>query len=328
MKKESLKKYDITQCALYKCRSKKRLKDLLKITGDTLKQIQNIISYRSFEISKNGTNEKRNITAPNPILKQIQTRILYLLQNIERPCWLISGEKGRCYIDNGKAHQLSNYVLTIDIKKFYDNCKREPVYQFFVNYLKTSNDVAKILTDVVTYNQGIPTGCPTSQLIAYYSYQDMFEEINTLSQAYGCKFTLYVDDMTFSNIFSFKQKSLANEVDKVLRKYGHKPKYCKIKYYSKHDPKPITGTIIMPNHQLEVPNNLQKKVYDNFQIIKDVDISSPYSFEYEKMLLSLKGQLQAVKNINPKKFPEITRLTNKIPVSMQSKKMDKTTLIT
>ena len=47
-----------------------------------------------------------------------------------------------------KAHLDGKYVLTIDIKKFYDNCTREPVYQFFVQKLKTSPDVAKKLTDI------------------------------------------------------------------------------------------------------------------------------------------------------------------------------------
>ena len=41
---------------------------------------------------------------------------------------LISGEKGKCYIDNGKSHLNSNYFLTMDIKKFYDNCFREYVF--------------------------------------------------------------------------------------------------------------------------------------------------------------------------------------------------------
>ena len=62
--------------------------------------------------------EKRNITAPNRRIKEIQTRILQLLQKVERPEWLISGEKGKCYIDNGKKRIHSNYFLTMDIKKF------------------------------------------------------------------------------------------------------------------------------------------------------------------------------------------------------------------
>lgn len=321
MSKE-VKRYNIDQCALYKCRRKRRLEQLLCIEPGGLKEIENVISYHAFDMDKKCTKkgqvaEKRRITAPNNILKQIQARILYLLQRVERPTWLISGEKGKCYIDNGKAHLLGTYVLTIDIKKFYDNCKREPVYRFFIDDLKTSNDVAARLTDIVTFGNGIPTGCPTSQLLAFYAYQKMFAEINDVAIAFNCKFTLYVDDMTFSSTTPFNPKILAREVDIILRKYGHKPKYRKVKYYSEHDPKPITGTIVTPEHTLDVPNNLQMKVYMNFQDIKHRQGEFPVSDEEEKLLLKLKGQIQAARNIDDARFPEIGRITSQINLPTQ-----------
>lgn len=227
--KVPIKKYDITQCALYKCRTRKRLEYLLRLDPGGLKMIDGIIGYHKFEIDKKHSDEKREITAPDKTLKAIQRRILYLLQRVIRPEWLISGEKQKCYIDNGKAHLNGKYVLTIDIKKFYDNCTREPVYQFFVQKLKTSPDVAEILTNIITYNGGIPTGCPTSQIMAFYAYSDMFSEIFDLAKQHGCKFTLYVDDMTFSSKEPFSSHQLSQMIDRVLRKYGHKPKYPKCK---------------------------------------------------------------------------------------------------
>ena len=86
---KEIKRYSIDQCALYKCRSKRRLEQLLCIEAGGLKEIENIISYHSFNTDKKCTKkgqvaEKRKITAPNAILKQIQARILYLLQKVER----------------------------------------------------------------------------------------------------------------------------------------------------------------------------------------------------------------------------------------------------
>ena len=312
--KSPLKKYDITQCALYKCRRKKRLELLLCLEPGGLKMIDNIIGYHKFEIDKKHTDEKREITAPDKTLKAIQKRILYLLQSVIRPKWLISGEKQKCYIDNGKAHLDGKYVLTIDIKKFYDNCTREPVYQFFVQKLKTSPDVAEILTNIITYNGGIPTGCPTSQLMAFYAYSDMFSEISDLAKQCGCKFTLYVDDMTFSSTEPFSPDQLRQMIDRVLRKYGHKPKYRKVKYYGPSDYKPITGTVVTPKQSLAVPNGLQKTIYDAFQMVKPLIGTETCSEEDAKQILSLKGQLQAARNIEEGKFPDIGRLTNQIKV--------------
>lgn len=307
-------RYDITQCALYKCRSKKRLEHILTLQEGDLRFVDASIRYHKFKIDKKGTSEKRDITAPNYNLKQVQARILRLIQFIARPEWLISGEKGKSYIDNGKAHLDSNYFLAMDIRKFYDNCKRDYVYRFFHAVLQTSPDVAKILTDIVTYDGGIPTGCPTSQLIAYYAYQPMFEEISAVAKQFNCMFTLYVDDMTFSSGEPFSPSTLRSKVDIVLRKYGHKPKYKKVKYYSKNDFKPITGTIVTADHTLEVPNSLQKRIYDDFQTAKEFD-STNLSPEQNEQVIALKGRLSAVHQIKPNKFPQITQIISEKKVS-------------
>ena len=310
MRKES-HKYDITQCALYKKKSSKQLKKVLCITEEEYKDILSIVHYHSFQIEKKDSTEKRNITAPDKRIKEIQTRILKLLQNVERPAWLISGEKGKCYIDNGKSHLNSSYFLTMDIKKFYDNCSREYVFLFFKNRLMMAGDLAGLCTDIVTYDGGIPTGCPTSQIIAYYAYESMFNEIYGIACKYGCKYTVYVDDMTFSSKEPFDLKRMKNEVDCILRKYGHKPKYKKVKYYSKGKSVPITGTIVTGQHELKVPNRLQKRVYDDFQELKYLGGKDLSDVEIKK-LNSLKGRIQASRNIEEGKFPEINRLTNLI----------------
>ena len=307
-----IRKYDITQCALYKCKNKKRLERLLCLAPGDLKMIDTVIGYHKFQIDKKHSAEKREITAPDKTLKEIQRRILYLLHRVIRPTWLISGEKQKCYIDNGKAHADGKYILTIDIKKFYDNCTREPVYQFFLQTLKTSPDVANILTNIVTYNHGIPTGCPTSQIMAFYAYYDMFSEIAALAKQFGCRFTLYVDDMTFSSKVPFSPQQLSQRVDCLLRKYGHKPKYPKVKYYGLTDYKPITGTVVTPEQTLAVPNGLQQEIYNNFQKIKPILKSEICSEQEAHDVLSLKGQIQAARNIESGKFPELGRLTNQI----------------
>jgi len=270
-----------------------------------------MISYHKFKTEK-GTPKERDITAPNNGLKKVQKRILVLLRRVVRPYWLVSGEKGKSYIDNGKMHLSCKYALMIDIRKFYDNCGREPVYRFFSVKLKTSPDVAKVLTDITTFEDKIPTGCPTSQLIAYYAYSDMFNEIAAVARVFGCTFTLYVDDMTFSSTNPFPVRKLRSEVDKVLRKYGHRPKYRKVKYYGKDDAKPITGTVITPTNRLDVPNKLQNKVYCGFKEIQAFDADSLLDTESQKMLekklSTLRGQLQASKNINASRFREIGRI--------------------
>ena len=139
----------------------------------------------------------------------------------------------------------------------------------------------------------------------------MFNEIYEVAYKYGCIYTVYVDDMTFSSKDTFDVKKMKSEIDQKLRKYGHKPKYKKVKYYSHGQYVPITGTIVTGNHELKVPNRLQKRVYDDFQEIKSFEGRKLTSEEQIK-INSLKGRVQASENIEPGKFPEIKRLTNVI----------------
>lgn len=313
-------RYNINQCALYKCHKKSKLFELLHVEKlDTKKLVHYRISY----ILKPKTGEKRLIYIPTDDLKNIQRRLLFLIQHIERPKWLYSGEIGKYYLDNGKEHLHNPYVLTIDIKKFYENCHRNYVYLFFINKMKTSPDVAKILTDITTFNKKIPTGSPTSQLIAFHAYEDMFYEINNLAKSHNCKFTLYVDDMTFSSSHPFNPKKLTYEIKTILHKYKHGLSNKKVKYYSKNMAKDITGLILTKDNQVAIPNRLQSKIYDNFSKIKDYEKTTVYDKEIIKSINTLKGQLQAAKNIKPNVFPEITRIVYSINCKTNKKPLGK-----
>ena len=298
------KRYDITQCALYKCSNKKRLEHLLLLEPKELNRITDYIKYYSFDIpKKDGTN--RNITAPNVKLKKIQKRVLRLLSYVIKPDWLISSQKGKSYIDNGKVHQKSLFCLTMDIKSFYPNCSREYVYQFFLKRLQTSPDIAAILTNIVTFQQQIPTGCPTSQIIAYYAYEEMFDEINSIALNNNCIFTLYVDDMTFSSNKSFDPHKIRDAINLILRKYGHKLKISKTKYYRPNMYKLITGVAVSPDNELYASNNLRNKIVTNFKQCKKED------FNDEKLIVTLNGQLQAAKLVNENIFPEVRKIVRR-----------------
>lgn len=304
------KNYSLNQSALYSCTSKKKLAQVLSIDLNLLNNLDQIITYTNFTTGKKNSTDLRNITAPNPVLKSIQKRFFFLLKHVKRHSWLVSGEIGRSYIDNGKIHSSSNYLLSVDIRSFYDNCTRDRVYLFCKKQLKMSSDVAKLSTDLLTYNGKIPTGCPTSQIIAYYSYVDMFEEINNKAKSYNCIFSLYVDDMTFSSTEIFNHNLLSNEIDIILRKYNHKPKYKKIKFYYFNTAKPVTGTIIS-NNTIILPNKMHEKIFKNFNSLKKLlsleNNTEEDNLEVKKLTKTLRGQLNSIKTIERHLFPEINK---------------------
>lgn len=301
-----LKKYPLNQCVLYKCRSMKRLASIFGTSCTELRYIIRTMTYKSFSVPKKDSDELRTISNPNYSLKMAQRRLLSLLQRVQRPVWLISGEKGKCHIDNARYHLENSYCLTLDIKAFYDSCIRDYVYRFFTEKMLCAPDVANYLTDLCTFDKGIKTGTPTSQLIAYYAYEDMFWQLQILAKEYGLKFSLYVDDMTFSKPSFFSYKAFLYRIRGILLRYGHDVKKSKVKFYSKNDAKFVTGVIITSDHQLVAPYALKAKVRRTRKQLSSKPEDS------KKLANRLLGYISAIKQIEPNLFGQTQSMAKRI----------------
>lgn len=176
--------------------------------------------------------------------------------------------------------------------------------------MECAPDVAQCLTDICTYQGGIPTGSPASQAVAYFAYADMFQEIEAIVHTYGCAFTLYVDDMTFSSQCGFSWRKLAFEVDGVLHRYGHQAKVSKTKYRLPNDFKIVTGICLTPDGGMVAPNRLKSRIVSNTRNLKDNgDLS---------LLPRIRGQIQAADYVEGKRtFPGIRSELERIAEAAQ-----------
>lgn len=295
--------YELTLSPLYCLHNKRKLEQLLGMPKYTLNKLSSIVAYHSFQIpKKDGTF--RDITAPDDQLKKYQKKLLKLLSRIHQPNWLISGCKGKSYPDNARYHQGSNYCLTIDIQSFYPNCKREYVFNLFYKTFKMSKDVAGVISDLTTHDGIIPTGCPTSQLLAFMGYYQMFYKIKQLAENENCIFTVYVDDVTFSSSVPIAWHKMAYEVNCILHQYGHKLKLPKVKYYSKQENKLITGVILNRHHNILVPNHLRYQIVRDKNNLLQNDDTIPENVK-QQTRSSLLGRLLCARNIEHGIYPEL-----------------------
>jgi Reverse transcriptase (RNA-dependent DNA polymerase). len=305
------KQYPIESSPLYRLSKKRKIAELLRVSLSELYSLYPDRRYNDFkQPKKDGT--LRNVSAPDERLKAIQKRLLSLLQRIETPEWLLSGKKKKSYIDNARFHAEANEVVTIDIRKFYDNCSHKYIYAAYQNIFKTSPDVAHLLAKITTRAWGLPTGAPTSQLIAYWAYSETFAEINEIANKYGCLFSLYVDDMTFSSLGTIPLERLLDEVSDALRTVGHRIKYSKIEHYRNGKAKLITGAVVDREHVLRVPNGLRYKIVVDMEKLKSGKLT-----DVEKVSITntLMGRLMAARNIEPGIFPEILKLSKASAIS-------------
>jgi hypothetical protein len=279
-------------------RNRKKLAVLLKLEAGYFRK-RHEYKYHRFSEPKPSGGE-RYFSNPLGRLKGIQRRIHHLVQRIETPDWVKSGKRGESYISNGLAHLDNDYLRTMDIAQFYDSVSRNRVYVLFRNRFCMAEDIATIMTNLVMDGDKLPTGSPSSQLIAFWSYREMFEEIHTIAIQYKCRFTLYVDDMAFSSVQPIPY-SLRADVAGVLHRYGLDAKKQKDRYFGSNDYKVITG-FGFKNGTPSAQNRKKREILELY-----IKLQSGAS---DVNLASLNGKINAVRQNQPGLFSTLLTFSN------------------
>ncbi len=190
--------HPVHQSCLYRLSSRAKLAKLLPASLKELETLADTTGrYACWdEPKKNGGT--RRIEAPHDNLKAVQKRIADLLQRIVAPDFLMAPVKGRSYVDNAAAHIGARAFHLLDIEDFFPSCTSKRVYWFFNKRMLCSPDVAALLTKLTTYNDHLPQGSPCSPIMAYFAYEDMWDEINKIVTASDCTLSIYADDITIS----------------------------------------------------------------------------------------------------------------------------------
>lgn len=272
---------DLSKCKLYNLQRKRDLYLMLGFFNkNSLKE--NINKYKPYiEVQS-----KKRLIEPtlnkNSKLAIAQKKVTNLLQEIDYDDYVFSGVKGRSYISNGKYHLGCRELVAIDMRKFYPNTHREKVYKFFRDKMLCNNDIANILTNLLTINlekvnqldpnvleyvmennikalKHLPTGVSTSSLLSYLSNLDMFTKINNFCKNNGYKMSVYIDDIVVSSTKKIHMANI-NKIINILEKQGYSISYEKLKFYGANEYKRVTGAIISKDGQkLVLPNKIRMK---------------------------------------------------------------------
>lgn len=246
--------YSRDQSILFKTKSPQMLAGRLHISLEKLYELlDDPKPYKIWVYKK--SKKPRQIEEPRPKLAKVHKRIAKLLANIETPNYLHSAQKGRSYITNSMAHSANENCAKTDIKDFYQSIRAQEVFHLFRDRMKCAGDVAGILTKLLTINGHLPTGGSASPILSYFAYENMFDELAELAVSYGCKMTVYIDDITFTG--KGATKKLLHEARRVIGKYHLK---ChKNKIFQSGQPRIITGVAVTKTGN-RLPNKNQKKI--------------------------------------------------------------------
>jgi hypothetical protein len=258
-----MRRYPLNQSPLYKLHSRKKLAEHLGLTIQELNQMaasqDSLYNTFSKTIEKDGKTKERFIEHPKPHLRQIQKRLVCLLDRIQPPDYIHSGFRGRSYISNALSHECKVRIAKTDIKKFFPSAYAGHVHRSFEDIFKCSPDVAGVLTKLTTAFGHIPTGGNSSTIISFFAFKRMFDEIHALAESRGLTMSCCVDDMTFSG--EAATNGFLNEVHKIVSRYGLKThkRHC----FEATQAKIVTGVALTANG-VRLPNSRRKKLHEAF----------------------------------------------------------------
>jgi hypothetical protein len=280
----------IEECFLYAIDSPKDLARRLSTPSITLgpKDVADLASgpanYKFFKIND------RPIQEPKARLQAVHGRVHKLLSRVAVPEYLHSAVKGKSYLSNALAHDASEPVIKVDIKKFFASVPEAAVVRFLRNSCKCRSDVARLFARVLVCNGKIATGSSVSPILAYYAFKPMFDEIAALANQSGLQFTCYVDDMTLSGAGA--TNAIVIKVRAIIARYGLKSH--KVRKFAATLPKVITGVCVAPEG-IRVPHKLQRAISEDFKSYTSENDDEKKA----KTAASLVGRLEAAGRINP-----------------------------
>jgi hypothetical protein len=155
------------------------------------------IAYRPFQVPKRGGGW-RDILAPEPVLRDVQRRIMRrLLQKIEAHPAALGFERGRSTVQNAALHAGRPVVLRMDAKDFFGSTGARRIEYLFAN-LGWDEQATALLLRLTTHNGSLPQGAPTSPRLSNLVNRRLDERLTAFATKVGARYTRYADDLTFS----------------------------------------------------------------------------------------------------------------------------------
>lgn len=307
---------------LYGLSNKKFLSEIIHVDLSTLKNIEYTLETEEWEPYKL-KNEKRDLYNPAAQHKRALKRLLRSLYSIPHPTYLYGGIKNKSYVDNATIHKDNSYFLIADIAKFFPSTHESYIYDFFRNKMQMAIDISKILTLLVTHKHEthsyryLPQGFPTSPLLSFLAYSDMFKELECLAERNNFAFSAYYDDLTFSSK-DFISKTLKKELSSILRRYGFDLSNKKTKFQKRKANK-VTGVIIT-EEGLKSPYKLTKKLMTlSSELNEKLERNTLVDKEIKVYLNRIKGCMTAIQSVDPSRNLQVyERQINQLKRALRS----------
>jgi RNA-directed DNA polymerase len=288
----------------------------LKLSPLKLEQLINSPEYKEFTIPKK-KGKPRLIFQPDNELMKMQRKLNLYIQSVysfqlpENVHGFIpkSFQVHRSIVSNAKPHLKKQRVLSIDLENYFSSIHSKKVRSLFLSWGFT-NEIATALTLLCTYKGALPTGAPTSPVLANLCSLALDEKLLFNAQNHGLTYTRYADDLTFSGDEYISEKTMLGIID-TIQSEDFKINLKKLRCIGTNKKQKITGIVV--NHKLTVDRNLKKKLRAMLYDIGSNGLSiatqkhhglqsTPSELEQNKFLKHVMGIQSFVKMVEKQRF--------------------------
>jgi hypothetical protein len=260
-----------------------------RVTADLLRhnRLHPHFHYRHFTKPKKD-GSARQLAEPDAKLKKVQYAILkrYLQGEMFHPAALGFRRK-KSIADHVWAHAGADLIITADIEDFFPSTTVWRIENWWQNQFPESENAARLLTILTTYQGSLPQGAPTSPALSNLVNIRMDSRLENLVKQSGGRYTRYCDDMVFSwQGYPHVPADFERSARAILRENGyalHPQKGWRV--YQRKDEPEITGVILNKHGTVSLPPAMKKLIQEMERRQNPADEARLAGYKgYEKMI--------------------------------------------
>lgn len=246
------------------------------------------LTYTTFYIKKT-KHKRRKLCEPNKELKEFQKNILDKMYEVKPHDCNHGFYPGRSIVTNALKHEGKKYVMSLDIKNYFDNTTTQKVEKILTRFYP---DYVKYLPRFI-YKNSLPQGAPTSPWLANFALWDFDQKVTEYCEKNSIDYTRYADDLTFSWNDRIHIKRFLKFLNQELLKENYVFAKNKTKLMPKNKQQKVTGLVV------NVKVNVPKRKRNLIRAYNHISNSGNWNPKDTQYLAGNNGFLQM---INPKNF--------------------------
>ena len=200
----------------------------------------------------------RKIFIPNETTKKLQRQILRRLLSRLRVHSAAHGfEEGRSIFTNACIHVQQKVVISLDIKDFFQNTRKERVEAYF-RRIGWNEACARLLSNLLTHEDALPQGSPCSPKLSNLLNYGLDAALESKIADYRGKYSRYADDITISFPKDYPQhiRGMIQKVRRELHKWGYELNDKKTRIMRAHQRQLVTGLVV--NERVNLPRSKRR----------------------------------------------------------------------